>query len=110
METVTRLRGTPILDPYSGKPTGIDWTNPDALPIDGCVVWDGGSDEPLETGGTPVLSDFKASLPYGADVTARDRVIIRGLTCEIVGRPFDWENPFTGWQAGRVIAAKIKEG
>jgi uncharacterized protein (DUF1501 family) len=109
-ETVTRLRGIPVSDPYSEEVTGLDWTNPIEQAFDGCAVWDTGSVEPVVAGGDPVLSDFTAALPAGADVTPQDRIRIRGLVCEVVGRPFDWTNPFTGWNPGVIVNAKIKEG
>lgn len=109
-ETVTRLRGTPTLDPYSGESTGIDWTNPDTLPIPGCGVGDGGSLEPLREARNSVESDYDILAPYGSDVLAGDRVIVRGLTCDVIGRPFPWRHPMTGWEPGTVIRAKIVEG
>jgi hypothetical protein len=57
-----------------------------------------------------VESDFDVVAPYGADILAGDRVVVRGLTCEVQGRPFDWRNPFTGWAPGTLVRAKIVEG
>lgn len=109
-ETVTRQRGVPVVDPYSGEATGIDWTTPTTLAIPGCAVADGGSIEPVQDARTAVVSDFDVLAPYGADVLAGDRVVIRGLVCDVQGRPFDWLHPMTGWHPGRVIKAKITEG
>lgn len=109
-ETVTRQRGTAVTDPYSGEATGIDWDNPDELDIDGCAVASGGSLEPLQNARSAVVSDFSVMAPFGSDVLANDRLVVRGLTCEITGRPFDWQSPFTGWQPGMVFHAKIVEG
>jgi len=104
-ETVTRLRGVPVLDPYSGDVTGLEWpdTPIDPLPIEGCLVADGGSLEPLRDARNSVESDFDVIAPTGSDVTAFDRLVIRGLTCQVVGRPFDWAK-------GMTIQAKITEG
>jgi hypothetical protein len=104
-ETVTRLRGVPVLDPYSGDVTGLEWPEPpvDPLPIEGCLVGDGGSIEPLRDARNSVESDFGVLAPSGADVTAADRLVVRGLTCQVVGRPFDWGK-------GMTINAKIAEG
>ena len=109
-ETVTRLRAKPVLDPYSGEPTGLDWTTPDPFYIPGCGVADGGSLEPLQDARNAVDSDFDVIAPYGVDVLSGDRLVIRGLTCEVSGRPFAWRNPFTGWAPGTLIRAKIREG
>lgn len=109
-ETVTRLRGTAVTDPYSGEATGVDWTTPLTLSIPRCGVADGGSLEPTQDARNAVESDFDVIAPYGVDVLPADRVVVRGLTCAVVGRPFDWRNPFTGWEPGTVIKAKIVEG
>lgn len=116
-ETVTRLRGTPVPDPYSEDNTTLDWTNPAAVSYPGCAVWETGSEEPVEASRVrssadrdPVRSDFTASLPPDADITSQDRVLIRGLVCEVSGRPFVWTNPFTGWTPGMIVRAKIQEG
>lgn len=109
-ETVTRLRGVPVVDPYSQEETNIDWDDPDETPFPGCAVWDSGTDEPTDAGRQSVVSDFTASMPYDADVTPQDRLIIRGLTCEVVGRPFNWRGLYSGRPAGRIVKAKIVEG
>jgi hypothetical protein len=87
-----------------------DWTTPTELEIPLCGVADGGSLEPLQDARNAVESDFDVVAPYGADVTAADRLVIRGLTCTVQGRPFAWRSPFTGWEPGTVIRAKIVEG
>jgi hypothetical protein len=109
-ETVTRQRGVAATDPYSGTSTGLDWTTPTTLAIAHCGVADGGSLEPAEAARNAVDSDFDVILPAGSDVTAADRLVIRGLVCDVAGRPFDWANPFTGWQPGMIARAKIREG
>jgi len=109
-EAVTRQRGVATTDPYSGEATGTDWSTPTTLVIPRCAVADGGSLEPLQDARNAVESDFDVILPYGSDVTAADRLVVRGLVCEIQGRPFDWLNPFTGWEAGMVARCKVVEG
>lgn len=109
-ETVTRLRATVVTDPYSTEPTAEDWSNPTELDIVGCGVALSGTTEPLQTARQAVDSDFDVFMPAGTDVTAQDRLLIRGLVCEVAGRPFDWRSPFTGWQPGLVVQAKIREG
>lgn len=108
-ETVTRLRGTPVIDPYSEEATGLNWDGPASLELL-CGVADGGSIEPSQDARDSVASDFDVLAPYGADVTPADRLVVRGLTCEVVGRPFAWLNPLTGWTAGTLVRAKIVEG
>lgn len=109
-ETVTRQRGTAVTDPYSGAATGISWDSPTLLVIPNCGVADGGSLEPLQDARNAVESDFDVIAPYGVDVLAGDRIVVRGLVCDVAGRPFAWRNPFTGWAPGTLIRAKITEG
>lgn len=108
-ETVVRLRAGTTTDPYSQQQVE-DWTSPAQLAIEGCAVADGGSIEPIQDARDAVISDFDVIAPPGSDVLSVDRLIIRSLTCQVVGRPFDWRSPFTGWQPGMVIRAKVVEG
>lgn len=109
-ETVTRLRATLIEDPYSDEDTEADWEFPSELDIEHCAVAAGGSTEPVITAREAVDSDFDVFLPVDADVTAQDRLIVRGLVCDVAGRPFTWSSPFTGWTPGTVAQCKIREG
>jgi hypothetical protein len=109
-ETIVRQRGTAQTDPYSGEASGVDWSDPAVADIEGCAVADGGSLEPLQDARNSVESDFDILAPFGSDVLASDRVVVRGLVCEVQGRPFDWRHPMTGWEPGMVIKARIVEG
>jgi hypothetical protein len=102
-EVITRLRGIPKLDPYSGEPTDIDWTTPDSLNIPGCGFDPGGSVEPLEQGRQAVVTTPRVFAPAGVDVAAHDRVVVRGRTWQVKGDPADWRHPMTGWAPGLVI-------
>jgi hypothetical protein len=96
-------------DPVACILTGTERASGDRLLFDAAVA-DSGSVEPLLDGREPVDSDFTLYGPAGIDILPTDRLIIRGLTCNVVGRPFDWRSPFTGWQPGTVIRASIREG
>lgn len=109
-ETVIRLRALLVTDPYSGESTTRDWSAATELDIDHCGVAAGGSTEPVITAREAVDSDFDVFLPAGVDVTAQDRLRVRGIECEIAGRPFEWSSPFTGWTPGVVAQCKIREG
>lgn len=116
-ETVTRVRAQAVTDPYSGEETGKEWPDldesgdiPGVDDIDGCAVWSGSSTEPLVDARDMVVSDFTIAAPSGSDILAGDRLVIRGLLCEVFGRPFDWRSPFTGWAPGLVVAANLVEG
>lgn len=109
-ETVTRLRAQSSTDPYS-KESRPDWSKtPSSLDIEGWAVDDSRSAEPLEAARDAVVTDFVLYRDEPADVQAGDRVIVRGLTCNVVGRPATWRNPFSGWEAGFVVRANIVEG
>lgn len=108
-ETVTVQTPGTVTDPYSGEPT-TSWDTFTEFDVDGCGVADGGSLEPLQDARNAVDSDFDVIMPPDAEVSAQNRLVIRGLVCEISGRPFAWRNPFTGWEPGILVRAKIREG
>lgn len=110
-ETITRQRGVATDDPYANEDdTDLDWTNPSELEIGGWGVDDSRSVEPLEDGRSPVITDYVLYRDEPADVLAGDRVVVRGVTCDVVGRPATWRNPLTGTEAGFVVRAKLPEG
>jgi hypothetical protein len=109
-ETVTRLRGAPVLDPYSGEQTDVDWDDLDELEISGCGFNPGQSSEPVQDARTAVIARPEVYAPAGSDVHAGDRLTVRGVTFEVDGNPADWRSPFTGWSPGLVIPLKNVEG
>ena len=109
-ETVTRQRGTPITDPYSGEATGISWATPTLLTLPGCGFNPGQSSEPVQDARNAVITRPEVYAPFGSDVLAGDRLVIRGDTYEVDGTPADWRSPFTGWESGMVIPLKRTEG
>ena len=109
-ETVTRLRATTVTDPYSGEATGLDWSSPNSLAILGCAFNPGGSTEPVQDSRNAVITKPEVYAPVDADVLAGDRLVVRGDTYEVDGRPSDWRNAFTGWAAGLVIKLDLVEG
>ena len=108
-ETVVVLTATQVTDPYSGG-TVESWDAPTEAAVEGVAVADGGSLEPVQDARNSVESDFDLLFPPDETVTAQQRVVVRGLTCTVQGRPFLWRNPFTGWEPGLVVQAKIVEG
>lgn len=85
------------------------------IPVPNCAVAPGSSAggagvEPVELGRATVISDFVVYAPAGVEVRHTDRVEIRGQVCEVVGRPFQWQNPFTGDPVGVVVYANVGEG
>lgn len=109
-ETVTRLRRGLVSDPYSGEDTLADWATATSVDIELCAVVPGGSIEPSQDAREAVATDFIVYAPTTSDVVAQDRLVVRGLTCDIVGRPADWRSPFVDWWPGLEIKASIVEG
>lgn len=109
-ETVTRVRGVTVDDPYSGEDTAFDWDAATELDIPGCGVAAGPTTDPNFDARDMVVSDFTVYAPAGTEVFPSDRVIVRGFACEVVGRPFEWRSPYTGWTPGVVVQANVVEG
>lgn len=110
-EPVTILTAGTDENPFSGEPSESWEVALGATQrVDHCAVAPGGSLEPLMDGRTPVDSDFDLLFDHDPQATSTNRVIVRGLTCNIVGRPMWWRSPFSGWDAGWVVQAKIREG
>lgn len=109
-ETITRLRATAVTDPYSGQPTGSDWSSPSSLDIPGCGFNPGQSSEPLQEARNAIQTQPEVYAPTGSDILSGDRVVVRGKTYDVDGEPADWRSPFTGWAPGMVIALKRTDG
>lgn len=105
-ETVVRIRAGVEIDPYSGEPTGEDWS-PDAvaeLPIVTLAPAEPRpSSEPVQDARNAVTSGWTLYLPT-ADVTSRDRMRVRDVTYHILGEPSDWMG------AGIVVQCSLTEG
>ena len=88
-ETVTRLRGVPVLDPYSGEATDVDWTTPDSLTIPRASVQpEQGSEETFDR--DMVTSRWRLWAPGSPDIDALDRIVHAGETYEIDGEVLRW--------------------
>ena len=90
-ETVIRLRATATDNGYGDS--GLDWTAPATLSIEGCSV------QPLD--GQEVLLDrdavvsrWKLYAPLTADITSTDRIRHRGVDYEVDGSIQDWPDIF----------------
>lgn len=103
-----------ILDPYSQELTQAAWDDddhpPSELEIPRCAVDDSKTRETNDANRNAVVTDFVVWPDNQYDVTAADRLVVRGLTCTIVGRPSTPHNPFTGDEPGMEIFANIWEG
>lgn len=107
-EEVIRLRASSIVDEYHN--TVEDWASPVQLFIEDAGVALAGTFDIGATDRQPTEADFDIMIAAGTDVLATDRLVVRGEECDIVGRPFDWRNPFTGWAPGMVVRASVREG
>lgn len=106
-ESVVVVR-RPGRDKYGDQVAGSDVRTE----YEDCGVADGSALGPETLGGheAPVVSDYLLFLPIGADVLATDAVEVRGVECEVVGKPFTWSNPLTGLSFGVVVRANRGEG
>lgn len=109
-EPVTRLRATMTTSRYSDTNTKPNWSNPDELVIPGCGFNPGQSSEPLQDARNAVITQPEVYAPFGSDVLAGDRLVVRGRTYDVQGDPASWVSPFTGWAPGMVVPLKIVEG
>ena len=106
-ETVVVLSPTVTTDRY-GNPVE-SWDPPVETPLENVLVGSGGSSEPLLDARTPVDSDFDLFVQTlePIPVTSANRVRVRGLVCDVAGRPFLWSMSGVG---GWVVKVKIREG
>lgn len=89
-ETVVRLRATTTADPYSGEQIA-DWSTPSELPIETLAPAEPRpSQEPVQEARNAVTSGWTLYLPAGSDVTAQDRMRVRGRVYPVLGQPADW--------------------
>lgn len=109
-ETVTRLRATATLDPFSGENTDLDWDDPNELEIPGVAIAPGAFVESETPDRTRVDVNFTLYCAFGDDIEPLDRVVVRGLTCEVIGQRQDWRSPFTGLLAGSVVEVRQVAG
>lgn len=111
-ETVTVLTASYEEDPYSGDLVqSWEWT-PTEVDVPNVLVGDGGSTEPLAADRNAVDSDFDLIFqpPITVTPTPQDRIVVRGLVCDVVGRPFLQMWGSSPGEAGMVVKVKIREG
>lgn len=107
-EPITRRRPATTTDDYGN--TVLNWASVTDTVLTGWGIAPTASFEPATPDRNAVESDFSLFGPFGSDIRSTDRLIVRGLVCEVAGRPQSWHSPFTGWDAGVLILAKIVEG
>ena len=77
--------------------------------VQGCLVALGSSAEAVAAGRDTIVSDYVIYMPPGADVGPTDQLVVRGVTCEVVGRPFPWVG-MSGWEPGIEVRANVGTG
>lgn len=110
-QRVTRERAKPVIDPYSGKPIGEDWSDPDVLELVDAFVSSSTSSannsevrEQVTTAKSLYLDD------PDADVRKGDRIRTPGHLYVIEVLPEADVNPFTGWQPVREVPLVERDG
>jgi len=106
-EPVTRIRRTQTgVDAYN-NPVYADTTT---VLAELAAFDPGGSLEPVEVGRAQVVTTPKAYFAdQWPDVVVSDRLVIRGRTFTVQGRPADWRSPWTG-MGGLVVELREVEG
>lgn len=108
-EQVMVVRAYRVLDAYSGEVTALDWSAATRRVVPGCGIEPASSGvsgaEPLRDSRTQVNGSVNVYAPYGTDIAALDRLIIRGTTWDVDGDPAVWRHPMTGWEPGIVVRA-----
>lgn len=108
-ETVDVLTAGVVTDPYSGEDSP-SWDAPTEVQVDGVGVEPRPSGEPVQDARNAVTSGFTLYMPAGSDVTAQNRVRVRGIVYGVLGEPAVWRSPFSGWAAGVVVQVERTEG
>jgi hypothetical protein len=101
-ETVTRLRATAVEDPYADEDTAEDWSTPAETALTTLVPAEPRpSQEPVQDARNAITSGFTLYLPQGSDVTAHDRMRVRGVVYDVLGEPSVWSGAGMVVQVGR---------
>jgi hypothetical protein len=97
--TILRRGASPGSDPYGVPLPGTQTSET----VDALAVAPRSSGEYNRFQAT-VTVGLSVYLPAGTNVDPKDRMIVRGVTYEVVGEPADWRNPFTGSTPGIEVA------
>lgn len=104
-ETVTVVRQVAARDDAGSRRNTTTTTD-----VGGCAVRPLASTETDEAGRDTLTDTFEIIAPPGADITATDRLIVRGLSFDVDGTPTDTTDSMSGVNAGlRVVAKQVRE-
>lgn len=101
-ETVYRIRaGVGATNPYSGE-SDPDWSAPSREELTTVAPAEPRpSQEPVQDARNAVTSGYTLYLPEGSDVTAQDRMEVRGQVFNVLGDPALWLGAGLVVQCGR---------
>lgn len=102
--------GDPVIDPYSGEPK-VGWESPTETALEGCFSAPVSSVEAPTVDREELRTLRTLYCPFGTVVEPADRLRDeRGVVWRVDGHREDWRSPYTGWEAGTVVALKLLEG
>ena len=104
---MTVLRAGVVADPYSGD-VSPSWDSPVGVTVSNVLVEPRPSGEPVQDARNAVTSGFTLYMPASADVTAADRVEVRGRVYSVLGEPADWR--LGSYRPGLVVQVERTEG
>jgi hypothetical protein len=106
-ESVGVLRPTSATDRYGNA--SLTFPSTATHSVDGCA-FDPGSSSEDNDGRTAIVVTPTLYAPPGSDITAADRLLVRGLVFEIIGEPAAWVSPFDGQAKGLAISLRRVAG
>lgn len=109
-ETVVILTPATVTDRYQN--VTYDWSNPTRRTVSRVVVAPrrAADTEATEQGRQGVILGLTLYLPARTEITAHDRVEVRGDIYEAVGEEGIWRSPHTEWDPGIEVALRRVEG
>jgi len=92
-----------------------DWTRTTTRRVEDALVYPGSAVDALIPGMPERIEDKMVGFfRYGDPIKRLDRVTVldgpHAGTYRVVDRPAHWKNPWTGWEAGCVVALEVVEG
>lgn len=109
----TRLRATPVANPYNPQAPGLDWNNPDELMFAGALAHSSNTVTRDELDDTATTKAVLTTTSPGLDIREGDRIRAEppdGHTWLVIGTPAQDINPFTGWSPSMEIQLEEVRG
>src|SRR5690554_5465643 len=106
-EPVTRIRHQQSGEDRYGNPVFEDV---ETVLEESAAFDPGGSVEPVEVGREPVITSPKLYFTVRPDITAADRVRVRGDEFTVTGKPADWRSPWGSDVGGLVVELERVSG